>query len=147
MFSPAALAKKLDLVNIGAAGTFVSRRRVAAKTVAAELPFSTAIVVVPAADVVALVDAGPPRTPPDAIVFVSVLTSAATKTPTLPIDFPVDEKWLLRIVEQRGRFVVSMRRVEMRRGLDINGIIERAFGVPFTTRTWGTMVRIRAALT
>jgi len=96
--------------------------------------------------VIALVDAGPPRTPSDATVFVSVLTAATTKTPELPLDFPAGDKWILRIVEQRGRFVISMRRVEMQRGLDLNAIIERAFGVPFTTRTWGTLVRIRAAL-
>ena len=146
MFSPAALAKKLDLVNIGAAGTFVSPRRIAAKTIAAELPFATAIVVVPAADVVALVDAGPPRMPAGAIVFVSVLTNAAKKEPNLPIEVPAGDKWALRILERRGRFVISMRRVETQRGLDLNAIIERAFGVPFTTRTWGTMARIRAAL-
>ena len=146
MFSPAALAKKLDLVNIGAAGTFVSPRRIAAKTIAAELPFATAIVVVPATDVVALVDAGPPRTPAGAIVFVSVLTNAAKKEPNLPIEVPAGDKWALRILERRGRFVISARRVETQRGLDLNAIIERAFGVPFTTRTWGTMARIRAAL-
>jgi len=146
VFSPASLAKKLDLVNIGAAGTFVSRRRIAARTIAAELPFVTAIVVVPAADIVALVDAGPPRTPADATVFVSVLTSAAYNEPSLPIEFPAGDKWALRVLEQRGRFVISMRRAELQRGLDLNAIIERAFGVPFTTRTWGTMARIRAAL-
>jgi hypothetical protein len=146
VFSPAALAKKLDLVNIGAAGTFVARRRIAAKTIAAELPFVTAIVVVPAADIVALVDAGPPPTPASAIVFVSVLTNAVKNKPKLPIEFPPGDKWALRILEQRGRFVISMRRVDTQRGLDLNAIIERAFGVPFTTRTWGTMARIRAAL-
>lgn len=41
---------------------------------------------------------------------------------------------------------MSMRRVELQRGLDLNAIIERAFGAPFTTRTWGTMALIRAAL-
>ena len=146
VFSPAALAKKLGLVNVGAAGTFVSRRRIAAKTIAAELPFVTAIVVVPAADLVALVDAGPPSAPADATVFVSVLTIAAKSAPRLPIEVPAGDRWALRVLEQRGRFVISMRRAELQRGLDLNAIIERAFGVPFTTRTWGTMARIRAAL-
>lgn len=91
MFSPASLAKKLDHVNIGAAGTFVPHRRIAAKTIAAELPFVTAIVVVPAADIVALVDAGPPRTPKDATEFVSVLTTAADNEPSLPIEFPAGD--------------------------------------------------------
>ena len=146
MFSPAALAKKLDLVNIGAAGTFVSRRRVTAKSIAAELPFETAIVIVPAADIAALVDEGAPRAPAGATVFVSVLTAAPTKKPTLPIEVPKGKDWALRVVERRGRFIVAVRRIDTQRGLDLNGIIERAFGVPFTTRTWGTFARIRAAL-
>jgi hypothetical protein len=146
VFSPAAVAKKLALTNIGAAGTFVSRTRVTAKAVAAELPFETAIVIVPAADVIALVDAGPPRTPADARLFISVLAAAPKKDPRLPIEAPEGSGWVLRVIERRGPFVISMRRVEIRRGLDLNAIIERAFGAPFTTRSWGTMTRIRAAL-
>ena len=146
MFSPAAVAKKLDLVNVGAAGTFVSRRRVTVKDIAAALPFETAIVIVPAADLVALVAAGPPPAPTGATVFVSVLTAAPTKEPTLPIDVPMGKDWAVRVVERRGPFVVAVRRLGSQRGLDLNGIIERAYGVPFTTRAWGTIARIRAAL-
>ncbi len=61
VFSPAAVAKKLDLVNIGAAGTFVARRRVSAREIARELLFETDIVVRPGVEVTELVAAGPPK--------------------------------------------------------------------------------------
>src|SRR6266508_3385328 len=59
-FSTTALAKKLDLVNIGAAGTFVAHRPVGAPAIARELPFETDVIVRPGAEVLALVKAGRP---------------------------------------------------------------------------------------
>ena len=146
VFSPAALAKRLDLVNIGAAGTFVARRRVSAREIASELPFETEIVVRPGVEVTKLVAAGPPKAPPDAQMFVVILVRLPRLTPKLPFERPEGREWVLRVIERRGAFVVCARRVEAQRGLDLSAILARAFGVPATARSWGTMVRVAEAL-
>src|ERR1051325_9116384 len=65
-FQPAELAKKqagLDVVNIGAAGTFVVRAQIAEKTlrkkILAEMGFEPAMMVVSADDLIELVKAKP----------------------------------------------------------------------------------------
>lgn len=146
VFSPAALSKKLGLINIGAAGTFVSPRRISAKEIAKELRFETDIVVRPASEVIELVDAGPPDAPKGTHLFVSVLVRGPAKKPSLPFEWPAGRAWALRAIERRGAFVVCVRRIEMQRGLDLSAILERAFGVRATTRSWGTMERIVAAI-
>ena len=146
MFSTAALAKKLGLVNIGAAGTFVSGRPVTVAAIARELPHGNAVVIRPAAEVTRLVKAGPPRVPAGAVLFVSVLLARATKHPALPMERPEGPRWALRIIEKRGAFVICARHPEHQRGLDLSAALAREFGVPFTTRSWGTMERIAAAI-
>jgi len=146
VFSPAALAKRLDLVNIGAAGTFVARRRVSAREIARELPFETDIVVRPGVEVTKLVAAGPPKVPPNVQLFVVVLVRSPRASPKLPFERPEGRNWFLRVVERRGAFVVCARRVEAQRGLDLSAIMQRSFGVPATARSWGTMVRVAEAL-
>jgi hypothetical protein len=147
VFSTAAFAKKLDLVNIGAAGTFVSRRPVTPAALARELPFETMdIAVRPALEILRLVDPGRPKVPANAQLFVSVLVRAPVKRPTLPFEQPQGRDWALRVVERRGAFVICARRIDRQRGLDLSGVLARAFGVPFTTRSWGTMERIAAAI-
>lgn len=147
MFSTAAFAKKLDLVNIGAAGTFVSRRSVSAAALARELPFEAMdIAVRPAREVLGLVEAGRPKVPANAQLFVSVLVRAPVKRPRLPFERPEGRDWVLRVLERRGAFVVCARRIDRQRGLDQSGVLARAFDVPSTTRSWGTMERIATAI-
>ena len=88
VFSTAALARKLDLVNIGAAGTFVARKRTSRADIAKEIPFALDLAICPAAEVLRLVDAGAPRTAGGAKVFVSVLVAPATVSPRLPLELP-----------------------------------------------------------
>jgi len=111
-FSTAAVAKRLDLVNIGAAGTFVARRRVTAAAIARELPFETNVVVRPGAEVLALVKAGPPRAPTGARIFVCILTKPPKRRPALPIEWPAGRPWAMRAVARRGAFVVCQRRLD-----------------------------------
>ncbi len=146
VFSPAAVAKRLDLVNIGAAGTFVARRRVSAREIARELPFELDIVVRPGVEVTKLVAAGPPNVPRDTQLFVVVLVRSPRASPNLPFERPEGRNWFLRVVERRGAFVVCARRVEAQPGLDLSSIMQRSFGVPATARSWGTMVRVAEAL-
>ncbi|HEY8806684.1 MAG TPA: hypothetical protein VIN70_03775 [Candidatus Limnocylindria bacterium] len=146
MFSTAAFAARLDLVNIGAAGTFVSPRPVTATAIARALPFETAVAIRPASEVIRLVDGGPPRVPAGALVFVSVLMKIPTKRPALPLELPAGGDWMLRAIERRGAFVICARRIDRQRGVDLSAVLARAFGVPFTTRSWNTMERIAAAI-
>src|SRR5881296_3150817 len=120
VFSTAALAKKLDLVNIGAAGTFVARRRVTAAELKRELPFALDLAIRPATEVLKLVDAGPPKAPAGTLAFVSVLVAPPKAAPRLPQEFPPGKQWALRIVEKRGPYVVSLRRTDLQRGLDLS---------------------------
>ena len=146
MFSTAAFAKKLDLVNIGAAGTFVSRRPVTVAAIARELPHANAVAIRPGSEVTRLVDAGPPKVPADAVIFVSVPMGPATKRPALPMERLEGRDWALRIIEKRGAFVICARHRERQRALDLSAILAREFGVPFTTRSWGTLERVAAAI-
>jgi hypothetical protein len=145
VFSTAALAKKLDLVNIGAAGTFVARGRVAAADIAREIPFPLDVAVRPANELLKLVDAGPPAAT-GAQCFVSVLVAPAKASPRLPLELPPGRAWALRIVERRGPYVLALRRTDQRRGLDLSAVVEKAFGARATTRGWPTFERIAKAV-
>lgn len=146
VFSTVQLAKTLGIVNIGAAGTFVSARPISAQTIARALPHQIDIVVRPGSEVLDLVAAGPPAATGGARVFVSVMVGRPTKRPALPIDKPAGRDWALRVMERRGPFVISARRVDNQRGLDLSAVLERAYGTRFTTRSWNTMLRIATAL-
>jgi hypothetical protein len=146
VFSTAALARKLDLVNIGAAGTFVARRRISLADIAKEIPFALDVAIRPAAEVLRLVDAGAPRAAAGVQVFVSILVAPAKLSPRLPLELPAGRAWALRIVAKRGRYVLSQRRPEQQRGLDLSAVVERAFGARSTTRGWPTLERIAAAV-
>jgi len=133
-------------VNIGAAGTFVSRRRVSAAEITRALPFALDVAIRPAAEVVRLVDAGPPAAPAGTLIFVSVLLAAAKRSPRLPLEQPPGGPWVVRVVAKRGPFVVCVRRVGQQRGLDLSAVLERAYGVRATTRGWPTFERIATAV-
>jgi uncharacterized protein (DUF1697 family) len=146
VFSTAALAKKLDLLNVGAAGTFVARGSVSPAEIAREIPFPVDLAIRPAAEVLRLVDAGAPRAPKGAQVFVSVLVAPAKQSPRLPLEVPDGRPWTLSVVAKRGPYVVSLRRPEQQRGLDLSAVVEKAFGARSTTRGWPTFERIAAAV-
>ena len=133
-------------MNIGAAGTFVARRRVTPAELAREIPFALDLAIRPAAEVLKLVDAGPPKAPPGTLVFVSVLVAPPRATPQLPLELPPGKPWALRIVEKRGPYVVSLRRTDLQPGLDLSAGVERAFGARATTRGWPTFERVAKAI-
>jgi hypothetical protein len=125
-FRPSVLAKELgayDVVNVGAAGTFVVRRPGSrAKFRAAllrKLPFVAEVALCEGRDLVRL-EADPPfgpgRSPPDVVRFVSILSRAARVRPSLPFELPPEGDWLLRVVARRNRFVFGMYRRHMKSG-------------------------------
>jgi uncharacterized protein (DUF1697 family) len=138
------LAERLGLANVGAAGTFVAPGRSDAAALAREvrkaLPFETEVMVLPGKEVLALLE----RRPAEAQVrqglqrFVSVLARAGP-APGFPVERPPGRGWLVRLVEARGRLVVSLRRPDRAGDGYPNPLVEEAFGSPATTRGWPTL--------
>src|SRR5688500_6886586 len=114
-FRPAALAaelKHLDAVSIGAAGTFVIRRKVTRTRLRAELarrlPFAAEIVICDAGEILERTARDPfaaVRVPQGAVPFVSILSRRPRMMPAKPLVFPPTGPWLLRTVASKARFV------------------------------------------
>ena len=155
IFRPAALAKQLrhlDVVNIGAAGTFVIRRPVTRSQLRAELtsklPAGTEIIVCDGREIVRLMAAGhfadlPMRR--DIVRFVTVLSRRPRSTPSMPMRFPDRGMWLVKILTRDRQFVLGMYRRHMK-VIGYLGKIDRLFSVPVTTRNWNTMTAIAKVL-
>ena len=147
-FQPAALAKKLadlNVVNIGAAGTFVVRARVSEKSLRkkmlAEMGFEPAMMVVPADDVIELVKSKPfgKKLAKSAKGFVSIMEKPLREPPDLPVDQPKGA-WGVRVIAVQGRFALSLwRRLEGETMVYPNAVVEKKFAVAATTRSWNTI--------
>src|SRR5205809_6934192 len=96
-FQPAALAKKLadlDVVHIGAAGTFIVRARVSEKALRkkmlAEMGFEPAMMSISAEDVIELVKKTPfgKKLARNARGFVSIMEKPLREPPDLTVDQP-----------------------------------------------------------
>jgi uncharacterized protein (DUF1697 family) len=154
-FRPTVLAKELadlDVVNIGAAGTFVIRQPVTQAQLRAEvarrLPFDADIMICGGRDILKLMShshfAGQPVRL-DIVRFVSVLSRAPRSAPLLPVSLPASGKWLLKIVAREHRFVFGVYRRHMK-AIGYLGEIDRLFGMPATTRNWNTITAVAKAL-
>lgn len=154
-FRPSALAeqlKHLDALNIGAAGTFVIRQPVGVAQLRAEfarrLPFDAQIVICQGREILRLVsrDFFPGHSVrPDIVRFVSVLAQAPRSAPPMPMSFPPNGKWLVRILARENRFIVGLHRRQMK-VLGYLGALDRVFGAPVTTRNWNTIMAIAKVL-
>jgi uncharacterized protein (DUF1697 family) len=149
------LAKELadlDVVNIGAAGTFVVRQPVTQARVRAEvarkLPFDAQIMICHGRDVLNVISqrhfAGQPARP-DVVRFVSILSKSPGSAPSTRVSFPSSGKWLLKILAREHRFVFGVYRRQMK-AIAYLGEIDRLFGVPATTRNWNTIAAVARAL-
>ncbi len=155
-FRPSQLARDLiqfDVVNIGAAGTFVVRKSITQARLRAELrrrlPFETEIVICTGRDVLRLAARDPFADEParsDITRFVSVLAKQPRTAPSPPIRMPATGPWLLKVLERDGRFVLGVYRRQMK-AIGYLGRIDGLFGVPATTRNWNTIGAIARALT
>jgi uncharacterized protein (DUF1697 family) len=154
-FRPTTLAeqlKHLDVVNIGAAGTFVIRRPVARAKLRDEfacgLPFHAEITICQGREILRLMSqnhfAGQPVRP-DIVRFVSILSERPRSAPSTPMSFPSSGKWLLRILARENRFVFGLYRRHMK-VISYLGTLDRLFGVPVTTRNWNTITAIARVL-
>jgi uncharacterized protein (DUF1697 family) len=150
-FRPSVLARGLSdygVVNVGAAGTFVVRKPGSrAKFRAAllrKLPFKAEVVLCDGRDLIRLemenpFEAEPVR--PDVVRFVSILSRAGGLRAALPVTFPPDGEWFVRVIASKDQFVFGVYRRHMKT-IGYLGQIDKLFGVPATTRNWNTILAV-----
>jgi len=150
-FRPSILAKELsdyDVVNVGAAGTFIVRkpgpRGAFRAALLRKLPFETHVVICEGRDLLRLETENPfgaEPSRPDIVRFVSILSRSGGVRATLPVIFPPDGEWLVRVIASNKQFVFGMYRRHMKT-ISYLGQIDKLFGVPATTRNWNTILTI-----
>jgi len=150
-FRPSMLARELaayDVVNVGAAGTFVVRKPGSRARFLAELRrklrFEAEVAFCGGSDLIRLEVENPfgteaPR--PDVVQFVSILSKAGRGEPCLPIVIPEVGEWFVRIIGSRNRLVFGVYRRRMK-AIGYLGRIDELFGAPATTRSWNTILSV-----
>lgn len=147
-FLPAQLARdvaEFDVVNVGAAGTFVVRAPVAPSAIRAaidkQLAFDAEMVVVTRRELLEFVATEPfGRRPaaPNEQRFATMLVERPRGAPALPLTIPPTATWQVKIVSRSGRFVASVWRRQAGTLVYPNVAIEKLIG-PATTRNWNTV--------
>ena len=154
-FRPTILARELsdyDVVNVGAAGTFVVRKPPSqAKFRAAvlgKLPFEAELVLCSGRDFLRWEAENPfanEPSSPDVVRFVSILSKAGGVRVSLPVAFPSDGEWLVRVIAAAGQFVFGTYRRHLKT-IGYLGQIDKLFSVPATTRNWNTITAVARLL-
>jgi uncharacterized protein (DUF1697 family) len=154
-FRPSVLARELsafDVVNVGAAGTFVVRKPGSQAKLRAvlrrKLPFETEIMLCDGRDLLRLetdepFGAEPSR--PDIVRFVSVLSKRGRCPVSIPFALPSDGDWLVRVVASANRFVFGEYRRHMKT-IGYLGRLDKMFGASATTRNWNTITAVTRIL-
>lgn len=153
---PSELARKLaelDVVSVGASGTFVVRGGGSESAVrarfAAALPVEARVIMCGARELSDLVAAEPfskPAVRGADKQFVTVLEKRPKHLPTLPIRAPAGDGWQVSVVECPGRFALSVYRRRPGTLVYPNEVVEKSFGVAATTRGWPTILKLDARL-
>ena len=155
-FRPSELARELahlDIVSIGAAGTFVVRGTDAHGIVRRELkkrlPFEADVMICDAAEIADLVATDPfkgQRARPDVIQFAGILLEGRTSPLDTPLTIPATGPWCVKVLERRGRYVLGLHRREMK-AIGHLQQLEEIFSAKITIRGWGTLKKIAASVT
>ena len=150
-FRPSVLARELsayDVVNVGAAGTFIVRRPGPRAKFRAELlkklPFQTEVVFCDGRDLLKLERENPFGTElarPGTVRFVRIMSKTGRLRASLPVTVPPDGDWLVRVIGSKDRFVFGEYRRHMKT-IGYLGQLDRLFGVPTTTRNWNTIMAV-----
>jgi uncharacterized protein (DUF1697 family) len=151
-FQPSLVAKELSrygTVNVGATGLFVVRNPGSVQEFRSELlrrlPFETHVAMCNESEVLSLENASffeDAGEAPETVRFVSVLTGAAGKRlPKMPLGIPTDDAWYVRLLGRKRAFVFGVYRRHMRT-IAYLGQIDKALGVPVTTRNWNTIAAV-----
>lgn len=154
-FRPSVLAKTLqrfDVVNVGAAGTFVVRKPVSRTKLRAKilrrLPFEAEVMICGGSEIMRLVAAQPFAGQPAAsniIWFVSVLARRRAPLSPLPLSLPSAKDWCVHVITIRNQFVLGLYRREMRT-IGYLGRLEKLLRAPVATRNWNTILTISRIL-
>jgi uncharacterized protein (DUF1697 family) len=154
-FRPSVLARELSeygVVNIGAAGTFVVRKAVSQQKFRRELlnrlAFPTDVMICEGRALAGFAADDPFAGEPsgrDIVRFVSVLSKPLAALPAIPMKFPEDGEWVLKITGCRSRFLFGLYKRQMK-AISYLGRVEKLVGVPATTRNWNTITAIVKAL-
>jgi len=149
-FRPSVLVRELsqfDVVNVGAAGTFVVRKPGARSRFRAELlrklPFDTAVAICDGRDLLRIETDNPFQAEevPEVVRFVTVLSKPGKVQAPLPYTLPREGEWLVRLIASDHPFVFGEYRRHMRT-IGYLGQIDKLFSVPGTTRNWNTMMAV-----
>jgi hypothetical protein len=148
---PAVLARELDahdVVNVGAAGTFVVRRPGRRGRFLAELrrklPVNSVVAHCDGRELVELANENPfenERPGVGLVSFVSVLSRAPRSQVPLPLSIPARRGWFVRVLGSRNRLVFGVYRRHMKTIGHLDRI-DDLFGAPATTRSWKTMLSV-----
>jgi uncharacterized protein (DUF1697 family) len=151
---PSLLAKQLeryDVVNIGAAGTFVVRKPVSQTKLRAELkrrlPFDAEVMICSGSAILGLAAANPfvHETSDRSIMqFVSMRANRRPASASTPLVIPATGLWELRVLGHTRQFVIGVCRRQMK-AIGHLGQLERVFGSA-TTRSWSTILKIARIL-
>jgi uncharacterized protein (DUF1697 family) len=155
MFRPSVVARELgefDVVNVGAAGTFVVRKPTTKADFRAallkRLPFEANVLVCDGRDILRLGTDNPfggEPSSPEIVRFVSILAKAGTLRKPLPVHFPANGEWLVRVIASNRQFVFGAYRRHMKT-IGYLGRIDELFASPATTRNWNTILSIQRLL-
>jgi len=136
------------VASVGAAGTLIvhkpgSRAEFRAALLR-KLPFVAQVTLCDGKDLLRLKRQDPfvaEPLPPDAVRFVSVLPRGGSPRVALPVNYPCDGQWLVRVISRQGQFVFGMYRRHMKT-IGYLGQIDKLYGVPATTRNWNTIMTV-----
>lgn len=149
-FRPSLLARELsqyDVVNVGAAGTFVVRKPGPRPRFRAELlrrlPFDAEVAICDGRDLLRIETENPfdAERAPEVVRFVTVLSKPGKVQAALPFTLPKEGEWLVRLIAAEHPFVFGEYRRHMRT-IGYLGQIDKIFSVPGTTRNWNTMMAV-----
>jgi uncharacterized protein (DUF1697 family) len=154
-FRPSIVARELsdyDVVNVGAAGTFVVRkpgpRAQFRAALLKKLPFEAEVMLCDGSDVLRLETENPfPAVRPssDVVRFVSILSKPSAVRVPLPMSLPSHREWCVKVIGSDGPFVFGMYRRHMKT-IGYLGKLDTLYGVPATTRNWNTIVSVAGIL-
>ena len=148
---PTVLAQQLrqhEVVNIGAAGTFVVRKPTTrAKLIAdlrSRLPFDADIMICEGREFISAVAAAPVpkgRTGSDTVRFMSIFAKRPRVRPQLPLGIPAKGAWVVKLLGIENRFLFGLYRRQMKT-IGYLDEIDTLFGARATTRNWNTISAI-----
>jgi uncharacterized protein (DUF1697 family) len=152
VFRPAQVAlalAHLDVVNVGAAGTFLVRAKASASSIRreilAQLKFEPEIAVIPAEEIVAIVRKRPfsgAKFTKKQRGWVAVLCGKPKTRPDLPLTAPKGRSWSVRLDRVEGPFALGIWHRRAGGFVFPNQLVEKTLGVKATTRWWETIERV-----